>query len=271
MIIHASTKMDISNYINWLHKRLQEGFFDQEVNPKVINRIALKDIEELNLYCRTPQKIYRNRDLFKQYNTKLITFLSMYDHYYEPKVKDKTKVMDCIRKSKKYFRNYIGYGPVFLTSYHDMEWHIKQFEFILSELSHFIDGVYIDFSINENCQKTPKLGCMPLDMIEQNHILEDFETIAAKYNLSVELFRRENEFEDNEIDIGSINCCPHACGYCINITNSKSAMDKYKVFNQDSSMLYGIISSSQKIVEIDLSSTKKEDKTFVQQSLFDLM
>jgi len=274
MIVHASTKMDISNYLPWLQMRLQEGFFDRDFNSKEVHRISLKNIEELILYTRTPQRIYRNRDLFSKYNPTLVTFMSQYDNLFEPKIKNKEKIFECIKKARKHFnKNYFGYGPIFYTASHDKNWHLAQFSFMCHDIAPYVDGIYISFSINEQCQKAKNMKCRPLDAMEQSIILREFEEIAEKNNVSVELMRYEEDFSENEVDIGETNCCPYACKYCSYITNGESATCKYKSFNQGSTMLYGIIAGSQKIVNIDVDKQmiKENDKQYQQESLFDLI
>lgn len=271
MIVHASTKLDISNYIPWLHKRLTEGFFDKELNPNTINRYILDNIEELILYTRNPSKIYRNRDFFENYNTKLITFISLYDQFYEPKIKNKEKILNSIRKCKKYFNNYFGYGPIFFTNNHSKEWHLLQFEFLCNSLKGFINGCYLDFSVNEYCQKSSKLNVRKLDEIEQKHMIADLSKIAEKYDIDIFLLKREQEFSDNEIDIGLPNCCPNACEYCVNILNKKSAKDKYQVFDENNSLLYGIISKNQKIETINVNQKEEKKEAFFQTNLFDFI
>ena len=49
MKLIASFKMDIANYIPWLTKRLHDGYFDVEENPKTINRYILKNLDEIVL------------------------------------------------------------------------------------------------------------------------------------------------------------------------------------------------------------------------------
>ena len=272
MILYASTKMDIANYIPWLNRRLEEGFFDREENPKVINRYLLDDIEELILYTRNPSKIYRNRDLFQKYNTRLITFVSLYDQFYEPKIKDKEKVLECIRKCKKYFNNYLGYGPVFYTSTHDKEWHLAQFDFLCKSVGRFVKGIYISFDVNEPCQTNKKLNVYHLSEVEQKQIIDELKKIASAYNLEILHFKTEKEFNANELDIGTNNCCPNACEYCPYISNKKAAIDKYKVFDEKNTLLYGIKSQNQKIVDVKTcEETEIEEKKYEQESLFDFL
>lgn len=272
MIIHASTKLDISNYIDWLHNRLLEGFFDKEINEKVINRIKLINIDELILYTKNPSVIYRNRDYFEQYNTKLITFVTLYDQFYEPNIKDKIKIINDIKKCRKIFNgnNYLGYGPIFYTNNHNKNWHLTQFRFLCNSLKNYIKGIYIDFDINEYCQKSKKTNAYKLSEIEQKDILKELTKISEECNLQLLLKKKEEDFLNDEIDIGLINCCPNACEYCKYITNKKASKDKYKIFDNKNSLLYGIISKSQKINTIDFNKPK-EKKEPKQQNLFDLI
>lgn len=273
MIVHASTKLDISNYVGWLHKRLLDGFFDKEIDGAIINRIQLDNIEELNLYTKVPSIIYKNSDYFEKYNTKLITFITLYDEYYEPNIKDKPKIINDIRKCKRLFNgnNFFGYGPIFFTNNHNKNWHLIQFKFLCNALRGYVKGVYLDFDVNEYCQKSKKTNVYKLSEMEQKNIINDLKKIAKEYNIPVLLKKREEDFADNEIDVGLINCCPYACEYCKYITNKKAAKDKYEIFDQNNSLLYGIIAKNQKVIEKDFNSPLKKDEEFVQQDLFSFL
>lgn len=273
MIIHASMKMDISKYLKWLEKRLSDGFFDRDLNEKVVNRILLKDVQQLVLYTRTPSAVYMDADILRKYNPKLITYLSQYDRLIEPKIKEKEKIIKCIKKCRKQFeQNYFGYGPVFFSETHDKEWHLAQFDFLCHQLSAYIDGVYIDFNIGTACQKAKDLSCKELDEQEKTNMMDGFLEIADRHKVKAETIWTSDTFKSNEIDIGEENCCPHVCRHCPHITNRKSATDKYKAFDHESTMLYGIITNSQKIVELDLDeSLRSENKGYEQTSLFDMI
>ena len=270
MIVHASQKMDISFYMEWLHTRLQEEFFDKDINEKTIHRILLKDISELVLYCKNPTKIYRNRDLFEKYNPKLITSYTAYDLLYEPKVKDKEKILKAINKCHKAFRNYVLYGPIFLTEIHSLEWHKNQFKW-LCEQTPETDGYYISFDINQGCQKSKRFGCVPLDATARSIILDDLRNVADDFNRKVEMLPSEETFDIDEIDVGLNNCCPNACEYCKYITAKSAAINKYKTFNQRSTMLYGIKSAKQNIVEIDLNKQKDNSNQSEPMSLLEML
>lgn len=271
MILHASTKMDISNYVDWLKGRLEQKYFDRDLNGKIVQRISLDNIEKIYLYTKTPSKIYRNREIFADYNTRLITFLTQYDSYFEPKIKDKDKIMRCIKRCRKHFKeNYFGYGPIFFTEKHSLEWHLAQFDFLCHELAAYTDGVYISFRINERCQFEKNMTCRPLDSAEQSDIIQKMEEIVKKHHLKLELMRYEEDFGEDEVDVGENNCCPYACGYCPYITNKEGAVAKYKVFNASSSILYGFVTKSQKIQEIHFNKEEKKE-TYTQCSLMELL
>lgn len=271
MKIYASLQMDISYYLKWLKNRLEQGFFDKEKDLKTIERYYFNNIEELILYTRYPSKIYKEKEFFENYNTTLITFFNMYDSFYEPKIKDKQKSLNAVRKCKNYFNNYFGYGPVFFTPNHDKEWHLKQFRFLCESLNHFVQGCYISFNTNTYCTKSKKFNVQNLTEEEQQDILLEFKNIANEYNINVDKMILLSEINENDIDIGLHNCCPNACEYCSYINNGKAACDKYKIFDDKNTLLYGIISNNQKIKTINNSIKENIKNTFDQKSIFDFL
>ena len=265
MIVYASTKMDISNYIGWFKNRLKDGFFDKEINEKIINRYKLEDIEKIVLYTRNPSVLYKERDFFSKYKTDLISFISMYDSFIEPNIKNKEKIILSIKKCKNYYNNYLGYGPVFFTDIHNKQWHLQQFEFLCSLLSEYIKGIYISFNINTYCQNNKKIKAYHLSEYEQKEIMNSFQEIADKYKLQVFLMKSESSFSDDEIDVGLMNCCPLVCEYCSFINNKKAAKQKYQVFDEKNTLLYGIISKGQKIKEISLEKKVETNEKKIEQ------
>lgn len=258
MTIYASTKLDIAYYLDWLKNRLRQGFFDKELNEKIINRYHFSKSDKIVLYTRNPEKLYKERLFFSDYNIDLITFISMYDKFFEPEIKNKFNIIEDIKKCKKYFNNYLGYGPIFFTEIHNKEWHKQQFEFLCNLLYKYVKGIYISFTINTYCQKNKKINAYQLTAEEQKDIFNEFQTICNKYNLKLYLMKTESSFSDDEIDIGTTNCCPNVCEYCPYVINKKVIKQKYKILDSSNTLLYGMISTNQKIKDIN-----KEDKTII--------
>jgi len=273
MTIYASTKMDITCYLEWFKNRLKQGFFDKEVNEKTINRYHFEKTDKIILYTRNPEKLYRERLFFSDYNVDLITFISMYDKFFEPEIKNKLNIIDEIKKCKKYFNNYLGYGPIFFTEIHNKEWHKQQFEFLCNILHKYIKGVYISFSINTYCQKNTKIKAYQLMGDEQKQIYGEFKTICDKYGLELYIMKTESSFNDDEIDIGITNCCPNVCEYCPYVINKKAIKQKYKILDSSNTLLYGMISKNQKIKDINLENkpVDKNVETNTQLNLFTLL
>jgi hypothetical protein len=197
----------------------------------------------------------------------------MYDQFFEPRIKEKDKILNTIRKCKNYYENYFGYGPIFYTNNHNKQWHLSQFELLCDSLHRFVKGVYIDFDVNEYCRKSHKLNVYQLSKSEQDELLKELKTIADKYGLQIFFMKKECDFDEDEIDVGLPNCCPYACEYCPSVNNRKSAKDKYEIFDSNNTLLYGIMSQKQKIVEVDLSKIEQEEKQeiYEQSSLLDFI
>lgn len=257
MILYASLKMDISYYTIWLAERLRNGFVDIEKDHKTIERYHLTNIEDIYMFTRNPSKIYRNRDLFAKYKPKLITFITLYDAFYEPKIKNKDVIMNTIKKCKHHFDNYFGYGPIFYTNNHDKKWHLQQFNFLCSRLASSVNGVYLDFEVNDRCQSSSKTNVHELTQDEKEEIIAEIKDIASKYNLTIHLKPTEEDLPENALDIGQNNLCPAACEYCKHMTNRYSIKAKYQMHDPYGSMLYGNPQKEQKIKDIYIDNYHK--------------
>lgn len=259
MKFYASLQMDISFYINWLCARLHDGFFDIERTDKIINRYHFKDAEEIILFTKNPSDIYKNKDILKDYHVKLVTFISCYDRFFEPNIKDKEKIIRCIQRSKNYFQNYFGYGPIFYTDINDKEWHLIQFKQLCKMLYRYTKGIYIDFQVGKKCQEDDSYG---ITIVNPDDIIPELTKIAKSYGLKLFLKPRIEELKDNEIDMGIADSCPLLCAYCPFMVNKMSAATKYKYCTPDNPLIYGVATKKQKIVIVS------DAEVPVQQTLF---
>lgn len=286
MIIHASLKTDVSYfYTQWLINRLKEGYFDiPATKPGEINRYDLKNnnIEKIYLHTRNPIKIIKNSQSFKilKYEYEVVTHISLYDKFYEPKIIDKYKIFDYVRKCETLFgkkNNSLCYGPIFKTINNDLEWHIAQFRFLCKILSKSIGTIYYNFNFNTICKNSTYFSAEELTQEEKKYLIIEFKKITDKYGLNLKKMQTEEEFKYDEIDIGEKDACPATCKHCPYISNGKTSIIKSNMHNPDSSLLIGNPNRSENITKIDFKSQKEEvnklenTQEIKQFSLFDIM
>lgn len=286
MIIHASLKTDISFfYTNWLIERLKEGIIDiPSITPGEFFRYDFKinPVEKVILHTRNPYKIIKNYNSFKNlsYNYEVITHISMYDKFYEPKINDKYKIFEYICQMGKTIgrqNNAICYGPVFKTINNDIKWHITQFKYLCRILYKAVSTVYYDFGINNTCKNSPYFNAEEFSDESQRTLISEFEKIATKYNLKLEKMKKVEELGYDEIDIGEKDSCPAICKHCKYITNSKTAIVKSGMNNPKSTTLIGMPNALDKIKKVNLNEDNKQIKkteetlTNKQISLFDML
>lgn len=280
MIIHASLKTDITYfYMKWFIERLKEGYVDiPSDKPGKIKRYDFQTnpIEKIYLHTKNPYKIikdYKDLKVF-DHQYEVVTHLTMYDKFYEPKIAEKNKIFDYIRKTALLVgkdNNSLCYGPIFKTISNDASWHINQFKFLCLILNKSISTIYYDFSINGLCKTVDSFNASEFTLSEQEYIIEEFKKIADQYNLVLKRSPAIETLNYDEIDIGEPNTCPAGCKHCKYITNSKSATIKSGMHSDSSSLLIGKINAKDKIINIKIEEPKVLEEDTGQYSLFDLI
>ncbi len=256
MILHASIKTDIMYHYNkWFLNVLEKGIIDIQSNPKEIIRYNLKElgVEEVWIHTKNPIRFNSNYKKIKKlnYKFKVITYVTLYDKYFEPKVAPKNKIFDYIKKTAQNVgkeNNAIGYGPLFKTSIYTKEMHLSRFEFLCKELKDNISEVYIDFNVGKYCLDSIIYKVEQFTVEEQTELFIGLKEIAEKYNLKLKHKLNPEELEDG-IDIGETDACPFMCIHCPYITNKKTSLIKSMTNNPDSTLLFGKIPYECKIID----------------------
>lgn len=268
MIIYSSLQTDIpAFYMDWLIERLKSGYVDiKQMKGNGVDRYNFKTnkIDKIHLYTRDPYQLLKKLPEFKQlgYSFDTTVFLTFYDKYYEPKIKEKNTIFNYIRKlsnleGKKNVS--LGYGPVFYTNNNDENWHLHQFSFLCKILKTSVSNVCIDFNINNYCQESEQYNATMLSPSQQKEILAKFEEIAKENGLTISTKKTTLNLEENELDIGLPNTCMSACKYCKYINNEKAIPTMYSLHNMHSSTLIGTINDTYKISNIKIQEERKEE------------
>jgi len=292
VIINVSGRCDIpAFYPEWFINRLKEGYVDIEnpFNKEQISRVMLnKETIDLIVFCtKNPIPLFKYLNEI-DYPYLMQVTITPYKQDIEPNVPSKRKIIECVKEiSKKIGKDkvYLRYDPVFLSKKYNLDYHIKMFDKLCSELSPYINRVIISFlDLKKNTIKhRSDLNQLPFTKENIELIAKNFSTIASNYNLEIstcaenidltnfgfskkpcidrnevekilgrKLDIKESKTRENchcleSIDIGSYNCCPHFCKYCYANYQEEEVLKRKKLHDKSSSLLIGNVENVNKI------------------------
>lgn len=276
MILHASLISDIAHfYPTWIINRLKEGYFDKETD-KGVDRYDFKKnkLEKVYFWSKDPLPLIKQYKDLKEtrYNFELISEISLYDKCYEPKIKNKYRIMEDMRKANTLFgkdKIALCYGPVFTTYNSTKEWHIDQFKFLINELNTMINKIYIAFEVSTNCKYAYNYNIQKLSYFSQTELFDAFCEIANKYKIETFKKPETTNLSFDEIDVGEMNTCPANCVYCVGVNNKRTTIFKNERHETFSSLLVGKLPYEAKINEVNLYKKEKTKEKADSLSLFD--
>ncbi|WP_295723179.1 DUF1848 domain-containing protein [uncultured Methanobrevibacter sp.] len=306
MILNISGRTDIVNYYSkWFMKRLKDGFVYSR-NPYYPEHVYKIDL--------TPKKIdglifcSKNYEPMLKYMDKINTSYNIMAHYtitsysedIEPNVVSIDKSIETLKKISKIIgREKIvwRFDPILLSTDYTIEKHMKNFEYILSEIHENISFAVFSFvdMYEKLYRNMPEI--IPFKKRDIEKILISMSNISKKYNtvlqncsdsynfekygilskgcVTKEIFEKSNniELKDNIRhtgnregckcmpirDIGAYSTCPNACKYCYANTNPKKAIENYKKHDVNSPILFGKIRENDNIIEFKEKSLLKYD------------
>ena len=292
MILSVSGRCDIpAFYPEWFINRLKVGYVDIEnpFNKELISRVILnEDTIDLIVFCtKNPIPLFKYLDEIKYPYLMQVT-ITPYKKDIEPNVPSKKLIIDYVKEVSKKIgkeRVYVRYDPIFLSKKYNLEYHLKMFDRLCSELSSYTRRIIISFlDLKKNTIKhRNEINQIPFTKENIELIAKTFFSIASKYNLEVstcaenidlsrfgvtnrpcidreeveeilgrKLELKEGKLRDNchcleTIDIGSYNCCPHFCKYCYANYQEEEVLKRKQTHNKNSTILIGTVSDLDKI------------------------
>lgn len=176
-----------------------------------------------------------------------------------------------------------------------IDYHLKAFEEIASNLEDYTKKVVISFIdlYSKTQRNTKELDIKQMTNEEMIELAREMAQIASKYNLIIEtcaeqinlnevgiqhgscidkkLIERllgckliaekdKNQREEcgcfESVEVGAYNTCLNGCKYCYANLNNSKVEENVKLYNRDSALLCGNISSDDRITERKVKSMK---------------
>ncbi|MBE6034010.1 MAG: DUF1848 domain-containing protein [Clostridiales bacterium] len=262
MIISASRRTDIpSFYFDWFTNRLKERFVlvRNPAYPNQMSRIDLSPelIDCIVFWTKNPSPAMDKLDSLKDYPFYFQFTLTSYSIDAEMNMPSKSKeIINTFKKLSEKIgpeRVIWRYDPIFLSRKYNMEYHIKYFEKIASELSDYTKRCvfsFIDFYPKIKKQLN-EMGAFAPDKEEKIMLARELQNISYHYGFSLETcsepldlsglgikhgkciddklienltgFSMNLKKDSNQrrecgcmesVDIGSYDTCGNGCKYC---------------------------------------------------------
>ena len=198
MILSVSRRTDIpAFYSQWFINRVKEGFVyvRNPFNPNQISNIPIKpeNVDCIVFWTKNPKPMLEyleelDRRGFKYYFQFTIT---PYNKDIECSVEEKTELIKIfIELSKRIGKDRVilRYDPILLTKKCNVNYHLKAFEILLSQLGEYTDRVVISF-IDDYRKVSNNMKAVEVLEINEDlmvNIAKGFSEIAKKYSLSLE-------------------------------------------------------------------------------------
>ena len=261
MIISASRRTDIpAFYGEWFIDRIKTGSVSVKnpFNSKIVRKVLLNPdaVDCIVFWTKDPGPFLNKLALLGQYSYYFLFTLTPYDKSLEKNVPPKNELIDTFRKLSGIIgetRVIWRYDPIIYTDSINMDYHIKNFEFLAKELQGHTTKCIISFlcMYNKCRKKLQGTGARELtedEMYALSSKIADIalscgiavEACAVKTDLSacginpgscidrtliekitgkkLEMGRDKNQRKEcncyESFDIGQYNTCRHNCLYC---------------------------------------------------------
>ena len=154
MILNVSGRTDVvAFYTDWFMNRYKEGFVDvrNPFNKKLVSRIFFEDVDAILFCTKNPIPIV---DKLKLINKPIVFHITItpYKKDIEPNVPDKSKVIEAVKKISEILGTenvVVRYDPIFISDEYSINYHIKAFSKLCSELDGYIKKIIVSF-IDDN-------------------------------------------------------------------------------------------------------------------------
>ena len=311
MILSVSRRTDIPNYYSdWFISRIKEGFLyvRTPMNPHQISRIDLSPdvVDCIVFWTKNPANMIEKLEHLKNYAFYFQFTLTGYGKDVEPNLPNKReeliptfkRLSEKIGKEKVIWR----YDPILISKKYTIDYHLKAFEEIASNLANHTEKVVISFIdfYSKTQRNTRELDIRQMTDEEMTKLAEKMAQIASRYNLIIEtcaeqinlqgvgtqhgscidkklierilgckLIAEKDKNQRREcgcvesVEVGSYNTCLNGCKYCYANFNDNRVRDNVKLYDQESALLCGTITSDDKITDRKVKSLKDSQISFL--------
>ncbi len=193
------------------------------------------------------------------------------------------------------------YDPILISRRYTTDYHLKAFEEIASNLANYTEKVMISFVdfYSKTQRNAREIDIRQMANEEMIRLAEKMAQIASRYNLIIEscaeqinlqevgiqhgscidkkLIERilgckliaekdKNQREEcgcfESVEVGAYNTCLNGCKYCYANFNDNKVKDNVKLYDRDSALLCGNITSDDRITDRKVKSLKDTQISF---------
>lgn len=311
MILSVSRRTDIPNYYSdWFIARIKEGFLyvRNPMNAHQISKIDLSPevVDCIVFWTKNPANMIEKLEDLQKYMYYFQFTMTGYGKDVEPNLPNKREelIPTFKRLSEKIGKERViwRYDPILIGKRYTIDYHLKAFEEIASNLADYTEKVVISFVdlYSKTQRNTKELDIKQITNEEMIELAREMAQIASKYNLIIEtcaeqinlhevgiqhgscidkkLIERllgckliaekdKNQREEcgcfESVEVGAYNTCLNGCKYCYANFNNSKVEEYVKLYNQDSTLLCGNISSDDRITERKVKSMKNNQISFL--------
>lgn len=312
MILSVSRRTDIPNYYSdWFIARIKEGFLyvRNPMNAHQISKIDLSPevVDCIVFWTKNPANMIEKLEDLQKYMYYFQFTMTGYGKDVEPNLPNKREelIPTFKRLSEKIGKERViwRYDPILIGKRYTIDYHLKAFEEIASNLADYTEKVVISFVdlYSKTQRNTKELDIKQITNEEMIELAREMAQIASKYNLIIEtcaeqinlhevgiqhgscidkkLIERllgckliaekdKNQREEcgcfESVEVGAYNTCLNGCKYCYANFNNSKVEEYVKLYNQDSTLLCGNISSDDRITERKVKSMKNNQMSFLE-------
>ena len=299
MILSVSRRTDIpAHYSEWFMQRLREGYvyIKNPMNAHQISKVILHHtlVDCIVFWSKNPEPLIRYLDLISEMKYKYYFQFTItpYDNSIEKALPSKNEIQKTFRTlSKKIGKERViwRYDPIILNDKLTINYHVKEFAKMATELSDFTNECIISFvdPYRKSLSQMGKNLIRDVTEIEMNDIANNFSDIAKETGLTLKTCAEEIDLgkygiehascidrdkiekiincslsnkvkQDGQrkgcrciecIDIGAYNTCKNSCLYCYATFSHDTTINNCKNHDPESPLLIGKPTSSDKISE----------------------
>ncbi len=306
MIINTGGRTDtVQYYSEWLLNRFKEGVVYSR-NPLFPNKVTQYDLSpdkvDCVVFCSKNYSpiLERLHEITDRFNTYFFYTITAYENDIEPRVPPIEKSIEILLQLEQIVgSNRIAwrYDPVLLTDKYTIDYHLKTFENMSSQLSGHIDRCI--FSFVEMYKKLSVNMPELRPVTDENKIIlaKGMGEIAAKYDIHLQTCATDGDYLKYNIhpsgcmtldilgkangikfkklkhngmrnhcncietrDIGAYDTCPNGCKYCYANSTPKNAIENYKLHDKNSPILFGKINDNDTIQKSNQKSFLEIDQ-----------